>query len=399
MNGGDAGTTGTTGDTRPTAAVPRARTDRSPRADVVRLFLCGDVMLGRGIDQILPSPGDPTLQEGYVTDARRYVELAEEVNGPIPRPVDPAWPWGDALAALQVAAPDVRVINLETSITRSDRFAPGKAIHYRMSPDNLACLEAVAPDVCTLANNHVLDLGREGLEETLAVLGAAGLRTTGAGHDAAEAWRPATVPLDGGGRVLVLSLGAPSSGIPDGWEASSGRPGVALLGRRLDGEAPRVLDHIQRWRQPDDLVVVSIHWGSNWGYDVPREQTRFAHALVDGGVDVVHGHSSHHPRPIEVYREHPILYGCGDLINDYEGIGGHEAYRSDLRVLYLLDLDRRSGRLIGLRLLPMQARQLRLHGAAASDVAWLQATLDQASRPHGTRLTPATEGQLTLEWT
>ena len=180
----------------------------------VRLFVCGDVMLGRGVDQILPSPGDPTLREGHVTDARRYVELAEEVNGPIPRPVDPSWPWGEALTVLETAAPDVRIVNLETSITHSDRFAAGKAVHYRMSPDNLGCLEAVGPDVCTLANNHVLDLGREGLEETLDVLTAAGLRSAGAGHDLEEAWQPVVVPLGGGGRVVVFSMGSPDSGIP-----------------------------------------------------------------------------------------------------------------------------------------------------------------------------------------
>ena len=380
---------------RAVAASPREGADQGPPDDAVRLFVCGDVMLGRGIDQILPSPGDPTLREGYVTDARRYVELAEAVNGPIPRPVDPSWPWGEALAALRAAAPDVRIINLETSITRSDRFAPGKAVHYRMSPGNLACLEAVDPDVCVLANNHVLDLGPEGLEETLGVLATAGLRTTGAGDDLESAWRPAVVPLTGGGRVLVFSIGAPSSGIPPWWAAGSDRPGVAALGDDLGGDTPRVLDRVQRWRQEGDRVVVSIHWGSNWGYDVPREQARFARALIDGGVDVVHGHSSHHPRPIEVYRDRPILYGCGDLINDYEGIGGHEAYRSDLRLLYLVDLDRHSGGLVRLRLLPMQARQLRLHAAAAADVEWLRATLDRTSRPHGTRFVGDLDGALT----
>ncbi len=64
------------------------------RDGLVTLFLCGDVMLGRGVDQVLPHPGDPTLREGYVHDARTYVELAEAVNGPIPRPVDFRWPWG-----------------------------------------------------------------------------------------------------------------------------------------------------------------------------------------------------------------------------------------------------------------------------------------------------------------
>jgi Bacterial capsule synthesis protein PGA_cap len=69
---------------------------------------------------------------------------------------------GDALPVLEDAAPDVRVINLETSITRSRDFAPGKAIHYRMSPGNVPCLAAVRPGACALANNHVLDFGRRG---------------------------------------------------------------------------------------------------------------------------------------------------------------------------------------------------------------------------------------------
>jgi poly-gamma-glutamate synthesis protein (capsule biosynthesis protein) len=87
------------------------------------LFLCGDVMTGRGIDQILPHPGDPRLHVPIVDDVRDYVALAEHLNGPIPRPVEVAWPWGDALDIVDDLAPDVRVINLETSITTSDDFA------------------------------------------------------------------------------------------------------------------------------------------------------------------------------------------------------------------------------------------------------------------------------------
>ncbi|MFG2394173.1 CapA family protein [Streptomyces lavendulae] len=102
------------------------------------------------------------------------------------------------------------------------------------------------------------------------------------------------------------------------------------------------------------MVAVSIHWGSNWGYRVPPEHVRFAHALVDGGADLVHGHSSHHPRPLEVYRGRLILYGCGDLVDDYEGITGHKQYRDDLRLLYTARLDKDTGALRGLRLTPFQ---------------------------------------------
>ena len=85
----------------------------------VRLFLCGDVMTGRGIDQILPHPCDPALHEDYVQSAIDYVRLAEQLNGPIQRPVNPAYIWGAAIEEWSRAKPDARIVNLETSITRS----------------------------------------------------------------------------------------------------------------------------------------------------------------------------------------------------------------------------------------------------------------------------------------
>src|SRR5215831_11172310 len=162
-------------------------------------------MTGRGVDQILPHPGDPRLREAYVREATGYVALAEAVSGPIPRPVDPAWPWGDALAVLAEAAPDVRLINLETSITRSGEFAPGKQVHYRMNPANIGCLTVARPDVCALANNHVLDFGPSGLAETLDTLARAGLPAAGAGRNAAAARQAVMAGPAGRGRVSVVS--------------------------------------------------------------------------------------------------------------------------------------------------------------------------------------------------
>ncbi len=364
---------------------------------MVRVFLAGDVMLGRGVDQILPNPGDPRLWEGYVEDANGYVRLAEQANGPIHPPVEVSWPWGDALEALRVAAPDVRVLNLETSVTRHDDVAADKGVHYRMNPDNLGALTIVGPDVCTLANNHVLDFGRGGLEETLDVLVDAGIQPVGAGRDLVEAQRPAVVERHDGGRVLVFAMGASSSGIPSDWAATPGRSGVELVSEPLRAAAPAVVDRIRASKQRGDLVVVSIHWGSNWGYGVDHDQVALAHALIDGGVDVVHGHSSHHPRPIEIYRGRLILYGCGDLINDYEGIAGHEPYRDDLRLLYLVDLDPGSGETAGMRMIPMQARRLRLEHASATDAEWLRSVLDRTSRDRGVRVVLGEGNELALQ--
>ncbi|HCA88678.1 MAG TPA: hypothetical protein DEQ61_26380 [Streptomyces sp.] len=352
-------------------------------------------MLGRGVDQILPHPGDPALREAWVRDARSYVELAEAANGPVPRPAGFSWPWGDALRTLEEAAPDAVVVNLETSVTRSDDFAPGKAVHYRMNPENLPCLTAGRPDVCVLANNHVLDFGHRGLRETLGTLADAGLRTAGAGHDAGEALRPAVVPIEDGRRILVLSFGMPSSGIPHEWAATDDRDGVGFVAAPSDAAAARAVARVRRVKRPGDIAVVSVHWGANWGYGVSHAEAGFAHALVDGGVDIVHGHSSHHPRPPEVYRGKLILYGCGDFIDDYEGITGYEEYRDDLRPLYLASVDADTGRLRLLRIPLLQAWRLRLRHASSQDRRWQRTLLERISRGDS-RVGSEQDGTLTL---
>jgi len=370
---------------------------QSATSDVLTVFLCGDVMLGRGIDQVLPHPGAPALREHHMRDARDYVGLAEAVNGAIDHPVDWSWPWGDALPMLESVGCDVRIVNLETSITTSDDFAPRKGVHYRMHPTNLPALEIARPDVCVLANNHVLDFGHRGFLETLDVLSAAGLRTAGAGRFLGQAQAPGIVALPRtGGRVIVYAFGTPSSGIPVDWVATGSDPGICLLPKLSAAEADQLTDRARRLRQPGDLLIASVHWGSNWGYDVEPDQVRFAHRLIEGGFDIVHGHSSHHPRPVEVYRGKLILYGCGDLIDDYEGIRGYEQYRDDLRLVYLADVEATSGQLLRLRLMPFQARQLRLHRAPTKDAEWLQTVLDKVSRPFGTRIALDPDSVLTV---
>lgn len=348
----------------------------------ILIALAGDVMTGRGVDQVLPSPGDPQLWEGHLTDARDYVRLAERAHGPIPRPVGPAYPWGDALAALDEAAPDLRIINLETSVTAAGTPQVDKPVLYRMHPGNLACLTAAGVDACALGNNHVLDFGVDGLEDTLEALGSAGLAAVGAGHDRDEAWRPLTLPVPGG-RVLLWSIGTPSSGVPLRWAATTDRPGVAVVADLSARVADEVGERVRRAKRPGDVAVVSIHWGSNWGYAVPRDQASFAHRLVEHGVDLVHGHSSHHPRPVEVHGDRLVLHGCGDFINDYEGISGYERYRGDLRLLHLVRVDPGSGRLLDLRMVPFRSRRLRLERASEADTAWLGRTVDRISRRYG----------------
>jgi poly-gamma-glutamate capsule biosynthesis protein CapA/YwtB (metallophosphatase superfamily) len=365
---------------------------------MMRLFLCGDVMTGRGIDQALPHPVNPVLYEPYVRDAREYLQLAEKAHGSIPRPLSFDYIWGDALKELERAEVDFRIVNLETAITSVETPRPGKGIHYRMHPQNVGCLSAGRISGCSLANNHVLDWGYDGLSETLQSLNTAGIAYSGAGNDAKEAMQPAVLNTMGKGRLLLFSFGSTTSGIPEDWKATSISPGVNLLDDLSEASAARVCEQMRAHQQPGDLIVASIHWGSNWGYEIPREHVLFAHRLIEEGVAIVHGHSSHHVKAIEVFKGRLILYGCGDFLTDYEGISSYERFRGDLALMYLIDLDSASGELITARLVPMQMHRFRLERASAPDARWLCNLLNEIGKRFGTSSRLEEDNSLMLEW-
>lgn len=369
---------------------------------VLSLFLCGDVMLGRGIDQVLPHPSDPSIRETWIRDARRYVDIAQRASGPIPRNVPFDYVWGDALEEMERRRPHARIINLETSITRSDDRWP-KTINYRMHPANARVLTSAGIDVCVLANNHVLDWGHAGLHETLSTLAAHRIAAAGAGGDEDSAQGPAVLPMRNGGRLLVFAAATADSGVPSGWNAEGTRGGVHRLGELSGRAARRLAALVRRHREPGDRVLFSIHWGGNWGFDVPQRQRDFAHALVeDAGVDIVHGHSSHHVRAVEVHRGRLILYGCGDLLNDYEGIDGHDDYRGELGLMYFPVIDAASGRLRSLTLVPTRTRRfrierIRVERAHDADWRWMARTLEREYARFGASVVED-EGAFALRW-
>jgi poly-gamma-glutamate capsule biosynthesis protein CapA/YwtB (metallophosphatase superfamily) len=364
----------------------------------VTLFLAGDVMTGRGIDQVLPHPSDPHLHESYVKTALDYVALAERAHGPIPRPVDFSYIWGDALQELRRVAPHVRIVNLETSVTKSDDYWRGKGINYRMHPANASCLAAASIDCCALANNHILDWGYAGLKETVRTLQKIHVRTAGAAANLEKAEAPAILALSAQRRVLVFGLGSVTSGIPHDWAAATGRPGVNLLTDFSGATVSRIAAKVSAIKREGDIAVASIHWGNNWGYEIPGQERAFAHGLIDkAGIDVIHGHSSHHPKGIEVYRDKPIIYGCGDFVNDYEGIGGYEDFRSDLVLMYFVTLDPSAGTLVHFEMTPLQIKRLRLNRASKDDAAWLRDMLIREGKALGTHVRLTADNMLTLE--
>jgi poly-gamma-glutamate synthesis protein (capsule biosynthesis protein) len=151
----------------------------------------------------------------------------------------------------------------------------------------------------------------------------------------------------GQGRVLLFAAATRSSGVPKEWAAGPGQAGV----NRIDlfqWNVQQIGAQVRAVKRAGDIAVLSLHWGGNWGYEVEKDQRQFAHRVIDeAGIDLVHGHSSHHPRGIEVYRNKAIIYGCGDLINDYEGITPrHAEFRSELTLMYFPTLDPANGEVV-----------------------------------------------------
>lgn len=382
-------------------ATPRLAMEAPRRSDTT-LLLCGDVMTGQGIDPLRP-PDPEHLTARSMVSALDYVHRADATGSapagaePLPRPVCFAYPWGDALTLLRREQPDLRLVNLEASITA--RGTPSAMpVQPRMPPQQLPALAALGVDGVVLANHHVLEWGQEGLDDTLQCLRQAGIAGVGAGHDLAEAEQEGQWLLPGKARVRLFAFAHPSSGVAPDWAAGKGRAGISWL-QALDEQAiTRLAGRTREGRREGDIVVVSLHWGSHWGYEVSAEQRRFAHALIDeAGVDLVWGHASRHPRPIEVYRGRLILYGVGSFLKDAGGATGHEALRPELAALYLPRLAA-DGALAGLRLWPLRVHLFRLKRACASDSQWLAAALGRACRGHGCNLQPQPDGSLRLVW-
>ena len=211
----------------------------------------------------------------------------------------------------------------------SDEYAKGKAVHYRMNPANVPALAAIQAGCLRAGQQPRAGLRPERpARNTLMSFPRPGFEVRVPDELCAEALFARYRPKSQGStaRVLIFAFGSPSSGIPYGWAAAGDRPGVHLVDRSDRRQPPmscaakcETYGNLATWRS-------SQRTGARTGATESLQmQTRFAHRLIDGGVDLVHGHSSHHPRPVEVYRKKLILYGCGDLVDDYEGIGSHQA--------------------------------------------------------------------------
>lgn len=283
------------------------------------LALAGDVMLGR-----------------LVSDAIQQVA--------------PQQPWGDVLPILTAA--DARIINLECAITTytAPWTRTPKVFHFGAHPTAISVLRAAHISAVSLANNHILDFNEEGLFDTLRYLDEAGIAHAGAGRIIEDAQRPALFYSNGSriGLIAITDNEAP-------FAATANRPGTYYLPAETDHATLAQLKlSIQAARDAGaDLVVLSNHWGPNMVLHPPRRFCEFAHAAIELGVDVYYGHSAHLFQGVEIYGGKPILYDCGDFIDDY---AIDPTLRNDWSFLFVLTLE--NSKLTQLELWPVTLSEI-----------------------------------------
>lgn len=240
------------------------------------------------------------------------VMLGRLVNKKL-RTTDSDYPWGDTLSILQNV--DLRICNLECVLSDIGNpwSATPKMFHFRSDEKNVAVLQAGQINIVSLANNHVLDYEDDALLRMIEVLNANNILHAGAGKNLKDASRPAICQVEDQ-KVGIIAFTDNEAG----WEAAEDKPGIFYLPTKAkDKRAQKLLKSIQDLKQELDVVIISAHWGPNWGYDPPQEHVSFAHALIDAGADLIFGHSGHIFRGIEIYKNCPIIYCAGDFIDDY----------------------------------------------------------------------------------
>lgn len=268
------------------------------------LLAGGDVMLDREVHRqaiILGKGVDHPWSGGFARITSRTCCTVDGGNAIRTRPVGPR----GALREL-ISGADLAVVNHEGPAPNDARHHPhGLVFHFDASLHE--GLANAGIDLVSLANNHIRNAGSSGVVQTMRNLRRAGIRSVGAGADAARARRPACMDV-GSVRVCFLAYDAINTAVH---AATSTRPGAA----RLDIKAVR--GDIRRARADGaDVVIVMPHWGPEYVTSVTTQQRRWARAIVRAGADAVLGAHSHVAGPLERIDGAPVLYSLGNLLFD-----------------------------------------------------------------------------------
>ncbi len=211
--------------------------------------------------------------------------------------------FGDTTIARLTLHADAAFCNLECPATSASCRFPGKTFTFRTDREAIRELRRAGFDLVSLANNHILDFGVQGLLDTMATCSRYGLAYAGAGMTLDDAARPAIVHRHG----IRYGLLAYSMTFPEEFWATPGSPGTA------HGQWETVRRDVAHVRPRVDVVLVSFHWGGELTGMPKKYQIDFAHHAIACGADAVLGHHPHVVQPVEIYRSRPVFYSLGNF--------------------------------------------------------------------------------------
>lgn len=272
----------------------------------ITLAIMGDVLLDRGIGKMIETHGAD-------------------------------YPWRHVSHILNKY--DLALINLETSVGTRGNAMADKEYTFQSKPETLEGIVSGGIDGVSIANNHILDYGREGFMETLKNLEKMGIPYAGGGRKKQEALKPAIWEING----MQIGLLAFSRVIPDmSWYATDQRAGIASA---YDYYLDSVCKTISETRKEVDFLIVSLHWGKELQNYPEEKDINAAKRLIDNGADLIMGHHPHVLQGIELYKNKPIVYSLGNFV--FNGRGKE----SNQTMIFNLEVNKRG--IVNLSIIPI----------------------------------------------
>jgi poly-gamma-glutamate capsule biosynthesis protein CapA/YwtB (metallophosphatase superfamily) len=300
----------------------------------------------------------------------------------------PDYPLGGIAGLMRRA--DLVIVNLECAITSFAHHWKGapKTFYFGAPPEAVQSLLDAGVDGVSLANNHILDFNVAGLSDTLRALRQHGIGSAGAGNNAGEARAPVFFERNG----IRFGMVAFCDHQPD-FAAGQDKPGIAYLDFADEAQTMEQFRHgLQQIQNGSaDWPILSLHWGSNWVRRPSQHFVNLAHAAIDMGYRILFGHSAHVFQGVEIYRECPIVYAAGDLVDDYRV---DPDLRNDHQLLFELELTRSALQRIMLH--PVFIEDCRVRPAEGEQFEYIASRAIELCAEMGTRL-ERTDGRLWID--
>lgn len=227
--------------------------------------------------------------------------LAEQLRADPAHVLDPIAPV--------LSGADLAIVNLETAITERGEPVVGKNFHFRSSPSAFTALESAGVDVVSMANNHALDYGPVGMQDTFEAIDRAKVPVIGIGRNAAQAFEPFRTVVRGQRIAVVSAVDWLEPGLVDAWTATDTQPGLAFSIDRT-----RLLGAVRAVRPAVDTLVVFLHWGVEETSCASSSQGELAAALLDAGADLVVGSHAHRVFGAGKVGPSLVAYGLGNFV-------------------------------------------------------------------------------------